>query len=168
MIVATVVLAIGSGLTNAYLFAWRLVELRRHTAPYYLQRDSVEALSWLSQHATSADVVLAPIEIGQFVPSYGGSRAYLAHWAMTNRFFERRANVDRFFRLDTPDVWRRQLLTAEGVTLVLRADPMVAFDSLFDPASSPNFELLFRRPHAQVYRFRPDSRLTRAGSAGIP
>jgi hypothetical protein len=163
---ATAVLAVGVGLTNGYLFAWRFVELRRHTAPYFLQRDTIEALGWLSQHTTPSDVVLAPIEVGQFVPSYGESRAYLAHWAMTNRFFERRENVDRFFRQDTPESWREQLLTAEDVSLVLRSDPKAEAEPLFDPGQSPSFELLFSRPQAQVYRFRPGGHPEQAGGPG--
>ena len=75
--------------TNLYLFAWRFVELRRQAPPYYLQHDEAAALEWLARHATPEDVVLAPETIGQFVPNYGETRAYLAHWAMTNRYHER-------------------------------------------------------------------------------
>ena len=120
-------------LTNVYLFTWRFTELRRHAAPYYLHQDDVAALGWLAQNAGPADVVLAPAEIGQFVPNYGESRAYLAHWAMTNRFFERRANVEQFFDPASSDEWRRTLLRSEGVTLVLRSEWGLPSDREFDP-----------------------------------
>jgi hypothetical protein len=151
-VLAVLVVAVSS--TNLYLFSWRFLDLRRHAAPYYLHRDEVQALDWLAQHARSSDVVLAPIELGQFVPNYGGSRAYLAHWAMTNRFFERRANVQQFFAASASDTWRAQLLTSEQVTLVMRSEWAVPSAGTFDPGQSSAFEVLFSRPHAQIYRVR--------------
>jgi hypothetical protein len=150
---ALLVLLVSS--TNLYLFAWRFTELRRHSAPYYLHHDQLDVLAWLAQHAAKSDVVLAQPELGQFVPNYGGARAYLAHWAMTNRFFERRANVEKFFEPAAPDDWRERLLTTEHVTFVVRTDWPDAPTATFDPHSSPGFELVFARPRAQVYRFHP-------------
>ena len=152
---AVAVLAVLVSSTNLYLFAWRFTDLRRHSAPYYLHHDQIQALDWLSQHAEPSDVVLAQSDVGQFVPNYGASRAYVAHWAMTNRFFERRANVDTFFRPDASDAWRQQLLSNEHVTLVVRTDWPALLAPAYDPGESPCFELVFRRPHAQVYRFHP-------------
>src|SRR4029079_5829183 len=105
------VLVVFVSVTNGYLFAWRFIALRRHTAPYYLHHDQIDALGWLSQHTHSDDVVMASPDLGPFVPNYGGSRAYLAHWAMTNRFFERRENVAKFFGSAVPESWREQLLS---------------------------------------------------------
>jgi hypothetical protein len=167
-VLATALLLVAVSATNAYLFAWRLVDLRRHASPYYLRRDDADALGWLAEHATPADVVLAPIDVGQFVPNYGASRAYLAHWAMTNRFYERRDNVDRFFRTDTLDSWRSDLLTAESVSLILRPDPGPEARATFDPGQSPEFELLFSRPHTRIYRFHPRARVADASTAARP
>jgi len=150
---ALVVLLVSS--TNLYLFTWRFTELRRHSAPYYLHQDQLDALAWLAQHTGKSDVVLAQPELGQFVPNYGGARAYLAHWAMTNRFFERRANVEKFFRPTPPDDWRERLLTSEHVTFVVRTDWPDAPTATFDPGALRGLELAFARPRAQVYRFRP-------------
>jgi hypothetical protein len=105
--------------TNLYLFAWRFVDLGRHERPYFLERDELAALDWLAVHAERMDVVLAPLEVGQFVPSYGRSRAYLAHWAMTNRFFERSRRTKEFFDPTAAIALRRDILDADQVTLVL-------------------------------------------------
>jgi hypothetical protein len=158
---ALLVLLVSS--TNLYLFAWRFTELRRHSAPYYLHHDQLDVLAWIAQHAGKSDVVLAQPELGQFVPNYGGARAYLAHWAMTNRFFERRANVEKFFQPTPPDDWRERLLTTEHVTFVVRTDWPDAPTATFDPNGSAGFELVFARPRAQVYRFHP-SAFARRGS----
>ncbi len=141
--------------TNVYLYAWRFVELRRQAPPYYLHRDEAAALDWLRHHAAPEDVVLAPEAIGQFVPNYGESRAYLAHWAMTNRYHERVARVRAFFDPDVVDAWRAQLLRQEGVTLVLRAGSVPGLPRLYDPGGSPLWDALFQSPRAQIYRLRP-------------
>jgi hypothetical protein len=158
---ATAALLLCVSVTNMYLFAWRFVELRRHTAPYYLHRDQIAGLGWLAAHAQPDDVVLAPSLLGQFVPNYGRSRAYLAHWAMTNRFFERRANVDAFFDHDTPDIWRRQLLERERITYVMWSDwpdgdeLRESEDESAHPRRASLCECLlpvFERPHTAIFR----------------
>jgi hypothetical protein len=139
--------------TNAYLFAWRMIELRRHEGPYYLHQDELAALNWLASHTGPGDVVLARLEIGQFVPNYGGTRAFLAHWAMTDRFFQRRDEADRFFRAETPDAFRRALLDRDGVTLILRTPGGPGADA-YDPQGSPLFEPVFVTRRAAIFRYR--------------
>lgn len=137
--------------TNMYLFAWRFLDLRRHEAPYYLHRDESDALSWLAAHASSTDVVLAREDVGRFVPNYGRSRSFLAHWAMTNRYFERRDLVARFFDSAAADAaWRTDMLAENQVTYVIEsgsAEVSVLRDS------GRSFELVFNRPDARIYRF---------------
>ncbi len=154
---SAVAVAVLAGLvvpTNLYLYAWRFIDLRRHASPFYLQKDEAAALDWLAAHHTPSDVVLAPESIGQFVPNYGGTRAYLAHWAMTNRYYERVDNVRTFFTPGTADGWRTELARREGVTLVLRAGHVPGVAERFDPGVSPAWEPVFVRPEAQVFRRR--------------
>jgi hypothetical protein len=151
--------------TNLYLYAWRFTELRRHDRPYYLRQDEAAALRWLAAHARPEDVVLARLDIGQFVPNYGASRAFLAHWAMTNHFFQRRDEVDLFFSANVTDDIRRRLLDRDGVTLVLRDGSPPPYGAAngnanrtataFEPATSPLFEPVFTAPHAAIFRYRP-------------
>lgn len=149
---ATAVLVVLVVPTNIYLFAWRVVDLRRHEAPYFLHRDEMAALEWLAATTTPNDVVLAPLELGQFVPNHGRTRAYVAHWAMTNRFFERRQAVERFFDPATTDSERMAILERDGVTLVLRGF-LPAGRLTYDPARSEVFDTVFDRPHAAVFRY---------------
>lgn len=139
--------------TNAYLMVWRFVELRRHERPYYLHRDELAALEWLDANSSKQDVVLAPLEIGQFVPNYGDSRAFIAHWAMTNHFFARRDASEQFFDPRTGDARRRTVMDADAVTFVLRPE-VTDGTPLFDPGTSGLFEPVFSRPHASVFRVR--------------
>lgn len=139
--------------TNVYLYAWRFVDLGRARAPYFLTRDEAAALNWLASHASPDDVVLAPEAIGQFVPNYGRTRTFLAHWAMTTRYYERRDLVRAFFDPATNDAWRTALLEREQVTLVMRLasrdDRAVA-----DLGAMPGVDQVFDAPGVQIYRRR--------------
>lgn len=139
--------------TNLYLFAWRLVELRRHERPYFMPRTDLAALEWLGANATKDDVVLAPLELGQFVPNLGQSRAVVAHWAMTVRYFERRDAAARFFARDTPGEEREALLAREGVTLVVRPDGAAWRDG-FDPSQHAGYEQVFSDGATSIHRVR--------------
>ena len=86
--------------TNLYFLAWRMTEMRKHDAPYFMHADEKAALDWLAANRTPQDVALAPLGLGQFVPNYGATRAFVAHWAMTVDFFARRDAAEQFFAAD--------------------------------------------------------------------
>ncbi|MEQ1907968.1 MAG: hypothetical protein ABMA15_04050 [Vicinamibacterales bacterium] len=153
---ACLMLVIG---TNVYLFAWRFVDLRRHDAPYYLHRDEVDALSWLAVHTSPTDLVLAREDVGRFVPNYGRARSFLAHWAMTNRYFERRDLVTRFFDSAAADTaWRTAVLTENQITFVVDTG---SADASVLHGSGGAFELAFSRPKARIYRVGATGTLAR-------
>ncbi|MGE0448472.1 MAG: hypothetical protein AB7Q29_02700 [Vicinamibacterales bacterium] len=150
-VLGVVALALLIAPTNVYLFAWRFVDLARVRSPYYFTRDEADAFDWLAEHATPADVVLAPLATGRLVPGYSGRRTMLAHWAMTNKYFEREAQVARFFSPAVADAWRRWLLEREGVTIVVWT--AAAGDAgIYDPSGSAMFERVFTSPGVQVFR----------------
>ncbi|MHB1131360.1 MAG: hypothetical protein ACYC4L_03125 [Chloroflexota bacterium] len=105
--------------TNLYLFAWRFVDLARHDYPYYLHRDEVAAMRWLDARAQPSDVVLSSLTLGQYVPSVAGNTAFLAHWAQTLDYYEKRRLVDDFFDPSQMDSSRVELLSRFGVRYVL-------------------------------------------------
>jgi hypothetical protein len=82
---------------NAYLFAWRFVDLGRVDHPYFLTRDEVGGLQWLAAHSQPTDVVLSTLTIGQYVPSIAGNSAFLAHWAQTLDFYGKQRLVAQLF-----------------------------------------------------------------------
>lgn len=150
---ATLAIIACASLTNVYLYVWRFTELRHRETPYFLHIDEANTLDWLSVHTSDSDVLLAPETVGRFVPGMGHTRSYLAHWAMTNRYFERRDNVQRFFQPDTDNTWREALLRREGVTLVLDTSfqqPSAATAL----AQAPWLELVQSTPTVHVYRVR--------------
>lgn len=98
--------------TNVYLYMWRFVELARNDYPYYLHIDEVSALDWLDAHAGSDDVVMSSLELGQFIPAYTGTHAFLAHWAQTVDFYTKSQIVNDFYS-DTMDDAQKMIILVE-------------------------------------------------------
>lgn len=106
-------------LTNLYLTGWRVIDLRRADYPYYLTGDDVAALEAVGDVAGEGDVVLSSPELGVFVPVYADARPYVAHWAQTLRFFERRDQARWFFAPGTGDADRATFLAEQGIAFVI-------------------------------------------------
>jgi hypothetical protein len=106
-------------LTNGYLIAWRVLDLGRHENPYYLTTNQTAALDWLEMNTTRNDVVLSDLSVGQFVPMWTDARSFVAHWANTLDFFEKRDQAEQFVTGRMPANERDQLLKRFQITYVV-------------------------------------------------
>ncbi|MFW6116646.1 MAG: hypothetical protein ACOC6F_02870, partial [bacterium] len=149
--------------TNLYLWTWRFVDLNRHDYPFYLHRDDVAALDWLRENASPDAVVLSSLTVGQYIPAISGNTAFLAHWAQTVNFYDKRNRVARFFDAAVCDEERAKILSAFDVDYVFRGPAERELGS-YDPKDSPWLELTFSTPQAEVYRVRSDRLPTVVGS----
>ncbi len=140
--------------TNLYLLAWRFVDLGRHQHPYYLHRDEMAALRWLEENTSPDDVVLSGLDVGQYIPSVSGNRAFLAHWAMTVNFYDKRERVAAFFNPSTPDEGRRDTLCRFGVRYVFYGMKEREAGEL---PELPYLRAVFQAPQAAVYRVDRDA-----------
>jgi hypothetical protein len=148
MLLACALLAVV--LVNIYIFAWRLLVLARFPHDRFLDRDEVAALDWLAQHAAPDDVVLGAAEVGQYVPSRTGARAFLAHWAMTKDLYEKQRMVQDFFEIETPDEERQAIVLDFSVDYVFWGSTERALGD-YDPAEAVYLEPCFTSPRATVY-----------------
>ena len=139
--------------TNVYLWAWRFVDLARHDYPFYLHRDDIAALDWLRENVSPNDVVLCSLTVGQYVPAVSGNTAFLAHWAQTVDFYDKRDRVARFFNAATSDGERAETLYAFGVDYVLHGLVERELGD-YDPATVPWLALVFSAPQVDVYRVK--------------
>lgn len=115
----TTALIVFVALTNIYLTAWRVIDLRRAQYPYYLSAGDVRALEHLATITTAGDVVLSSPELGVFVPVYSDARPFVAHWAQTLHFLARRRTAAYLYRPDTPDEVRQAFTSANGITFIM-------------------------------------------------
>ena len=136
--------------TNAYLFAWRFIDLGRYEHPYFIHRDEDAALDWLADRVNSNDVVFCTQALGQYVPIRTGARAFLGHWAMTKDLYEKRAMVASFFSQDGTDEDRRFVLSSFAVDYVIWGQQERELGS-FDPSQAAYLSPCFVGGQASVY-----------------
>mgnify|MGYP005844245917 CR=1 FL=1 len=141
---------------NAYLLAWRFVDLSRHDYPYYLHKDELAALRWLETHSLPTDVVLSSLTLGQYIPSVSGNTAFLAHWAQTLDFFEKRRMVAQFFDGGTPGQARDEIVKRFGVRYVFHGRQERALGS-YD-LGDIHFTKVFSEQGTSIYRVESVSR----------
>jgi hypothetical protein len=153
--------------TNLYLLAWRFVDLARHDYPYYLYRDDVAALDWLRQNASPDDVVLSSLTVGQYLPAISGSKAFLAHWAQTVSFFDKRDRVARFFDAATSAEERVETLQTFGADYVFHG-PAERNLGDYNPAATPWLTRAFSSSQVNVYSVRFDRLPAGVRSGGEP
>jgi uncharacterized membrane protein len=151
ILLASVLLAVV--LVNIYIFAWSFVVLARVPHGNFLTKDEVAALDWLARNAGPDDVVLSAAEVGQYIPSRVGARAFLAHWAMTKGLYEKQRMVRDFFAPDTPDAERRAIIREFSVDYVLVGVEERALGD-YNPAEAAYLEPCFTSPQATVYYVR--------------
>jgi hypothetical protein len=114
-----ILLVFAVALTNVYLTAWRVVDLRRTDYPYFLTSGDVAALQSLDDVAPEKSIVLSSPLLGQFVPVYSDARPYVAHWAQTLRYHERAAQAKWFFSHATSDTDRSGFIRDQNIDFVI-------------------------------------------------
>jgi len=142
-------------LTNLYLWMWRFVDLNRYRYPYYLYRDEVAAMEWLANHSPPDAIVLSSYDTGRYVPALSERRAFLAHWAQTLNFYDKRERVERFFDARVGDAERLETLQTFGVDYVLYGPAERALGQ-YDPGDSPFFSAAFSSPQVKIYRVKTE------------
>ena len=141
-------------LTNVYIFAWRFVDIHRHTYPYYLSQGDVAGLNWIDRHIQSSDVVLSSLMIGIYVPGWTGAHAFLAHGAETLDFNQKRQDVARFFNPATSDAERQATLRQFHVRYVFYG-PAERQLGAYDPARADYLKEVLSVNGTEVFEVNP-------------
>lgn len=139
--------------TNVYLFLWRFVDLNRSNYPFFLYREEIAGMEWLEQNAHPDDVVLSSEMIGQFIPAFTGSHAFLAHWAQTVDYFGKVDMVSEFYSADTADVRRQEIISTYGVDYVFYG-PYERMTGTYYPGDAPFLEKVYATELVIIYQVR--------------
>lgn len=135
---------------NLYLVAWRVVDLARHDAPYYLYRDEIASLQWLAGRSGPDQIVLSSLNLGQYLPGQTNARPYLAHWAQTLSYFRRREAVERFYGDRFSESDRLKFLRDQGIRYVIFGRQERALGQ-YQPANSTFLRRVFSAGQTVIY-----------------
>jgi hypothetical protein len=100
----------------------------------YLTSDEDKALTWLRENTAPVDTVLVGPDptshlrfpgnvlyphLSVYVPAYSGNIVYDGHWSETPSFAAKLGRTVRFFRSETDDAFRRDLLRENNIHYIL-------------------------------------------------
>jgi hypothetical protein len=121
----------------------------------------------LRENTARDGVVLCSLNLGQYVPAVSGKAAFLAHWAQTVGFYDKRDRVARFFDASVLDAERVETLRAFGVDYVLYG-PAERMLGSYEPAHAPWLTLEFSTPQVDVYSVQAGKLPVVIGPGGTP
>jgi hypothetical protein len=108
-----------TALTNLFVALIAVAGVAQGRAPLVMSHDEATACAWLGEHTVWTDTVLAPPELGEFIPAWAGNRVVYGHPFETIDAETKEAEVAHFFSLEATPAERRALLYRYGVRYVL-------------------------------------------------
>ncbi len=140
--------------TYIIMFFWHIGTLLTHWPTLYQSANLTAITDWLERNASYADGVLSAYSTGTIIPARAPVRVMLGHPSETINVADRKAEVQRFFDADTPDEWRRDLLTRLNLDYVWYGPDERALGA-YDPTQSPFLRQVFSAGDVQLYKVEP-------------
>ena len=142
-------------LTNLYLFSWRILDLGRHTYPYYLNSSEVEMLELLEEKTPDDAVILSSYNTGMYIPGLSSRTAFFSHWAQTVNYFEKRYFVNGFYSDELTRTQSQKYLLEYGIGYVLFGPAERELGAL-EPGNLGFLELVEKNSQVELYKVITD------------
>jgi hypothetical protein len=107
-----------AAVTNVFVPAVAVAGVAQGRQPLVMSGDQAAACTWLREHTTWTDTVLAPPDVGQFIPAWAGNRVVYGHPLETIDAQTKESEIARFYSPETATAERRALLDRYEVRYV--------------------------------------------------
>src|SRR5262249_46460342 len=97
------------------------------------------------------DTVLASFQSGGQLVGQTGRRTVLGHWIETVDYQHKRDEVSQFFAAQTPNSWRWEFMSQQGVSYLWYGDEERKLGT-WSPTSIPLLHPVFESPSVTIYR----------------
>jgi hypothetical protein len=121
---------------------------------YYDSAGEREAIRWLESHTNWQDPVFASEGTGNIIPAAIGHRVYAGHWAESTNYQFKVEEIARFYRPETTNAERYQILRAAGCRYIFYG-PREREMGVVDLRATGFLKLIYENPTVQVYEFAP-------------
>jgi hypothetical protein len=111
-----------TALTSVFVPLVSVVGVAQGQFPLVMSQDEFDAYTWLRENTLWTDTVLAPAELGAFVPAWAGNRVVYGHPFETIEADQKKAEVEHFYETETSATERQALLDQYDVRYVLVRD----------------------------------------------
>ena len=119
--IAIALLAIASLPTNALVYTQFYTTLHQPQEPwrYYLDRDTLGAITWLRENAPDGATVVASHATSQFIPRFANLRVLTSQDALTPNYRQMNSHILRFYQSPGDSGFKQWLCSEQGATYVL-------------------------------------------------
>ena len=148
-------------LSNIIFFGGLVGTVNAQQYPSFISADMMNAYAWLDTNTQPDEVVLCR-SWPSFVPRYSHNKVVNGSWAMTVDFVKRCQEVDRFYRRQADDAYKRDLARRYRVRYVL-SSPYDDIAGGMDSGDHPWLVPVYRSGQVTVYEVR-----VRRSSASAP
>lgn len=135
-------------LSNAMLLKHDVLAFCSKTWPYYVSRGTMEGIDWLAKHTNSSQIVLAPPEIGYWIPGIAGNQVYVGHNPSTINLQDKLATVAWFFGSNSLSPEKLRFLWNNRVSYIV-ADQALQFARL---GPGDYLQLVFANDEVRIWR----------------
>lgn len=118
-----------TALSNLFVLLVSVTGVAQGRHPLVMTADEAAACAWLGQNTAWTDTVLAPPDLGHFIPAWAGNRVVYGHPFETIDAEVKEAEVVQFYNPDATTAERHALLDRYSVRYVLVPSPETKLDN---------------------------------------
>jgi hypothetical protein len=146
-----VILTVPSCLLVALIFIKNIST--QHDFPLYMPESEIQAMNWLAKQTDpQTDLVLAYYPVGNYFPVLSDTRVFMGQFFLTVDFDGKVRDVEKFWRADTPDIWRQALIKEWHITYIYQGKYENALDH---EGITPPGILVYDKVGVKIYRTTP-------------
>jgi hypothetical protein len=140
-----------SGLLIAFFFLQNIII--QPEFPVYMPKNEIQAMNWLSEKTNEqTDLILAYYPVGNYFPRLSDTRVFMGQFSMTVNFKEKLTQVEKFWKLDTPDSWRLAFVRKWGITYIYQGKYE---NALHQGEIIPPGKLVYNQAGVKIYQTVP-------------
>ena len=149
-----IILALSLMPTNIYNL-WSFIGIHDiyKSTPFYLPLKEYQALEWLKNNSTSADVVLSEHISGFYIPAFTARRVYIGHDLQTANFSEKKKNVNWFFKTQADDNEKLTWLETNNISFIFYG-PNEQSNSILVPAEKDFLAEVYSNSQVQIFSLK--------------
>ena len=137
--------------SNLYLVAGSSLAAVQDDPSLYYSQEEMGAVDWLRNNTERSETVLASYPMGRLIPARAGNRVFMGHFIETVEVQRKKELATTFFRADTTDDFRRNLLNEYHIRYVLHG-PREMLLGDFDPSRCQYLLPAYHNAEVTIYR----------------
>jgi len=141
-------------LTNLYNIFQEVVLYSNYSTPYYISRESYEAMLWIKNNLSRDQVILAEPVDGNIIPAITANVVYLGHGHQTADWTTKFYKVKKwFFASNRKDQEKKDWLERESINYMFFSQREDNLGS-FNPQEKVYLEKVYDNNSVSIYRVK--------------